>query len=57
VIAEDLVEDGKQVAAEDVGRNKAIAKWGGDCLAAPYLRLTLILPPFRFLAPSKQTVR
>jgi len=31
-IAEDLVEDGKQVAAEDVGRNKAMAKWGGDWL-------------------------
>ena len=32
-IAEDLVEDGRQVAAEDVGRNKAMAKWGGDWLA------------------------
>ena len=32
-IAEDLVEDGKQVAAEDVGRNKAMGKWGGDWLA------------------------
>ena len=31
-IAQDLVEDGKQVAAEDVGRNKAMAKWGGDWL-------------------------
>ncbi|KAI0266841.1 hypothetical protein BC834DRAFT_873794 [Gloeopeniophorella convolvens] len=31
-IAEALVEDGKQVAAEDVGRNKAMAKWGGDWL-------------------------
>ena len=31
-IAEDLVEDGKQVAAEDVGRNKAMARWGGDWL-------------------------
>jgi initiation factor 2B subunit 1/2 family protein len=31
-IAEDLIEDGKQVAAEDVGRNKAMAKWGGDWL-------------------------
>jgi methylthioribose-1-phosphate isomerase len=31
-IAEDLAEDGKQVAAEDVGRNKAMAKWGGDWL-------------------------
>lgn len=31
-IAEDLVEDGKQIAAEDVGRNKAMAKWGGDWL-------------------------
>jgi methylthioribose-1-phosphate isomerase len=32
-IAEDLIEDGKQIAAEDVGRNKAMAKWGGDWLA------------------------
>jgi len=31
-IAEDLVADGRQVAAEDVGRNKAMAKWGGDWL-------------------------
>jgi methylthioribose-1-phosphate isomerase len=31
-IAEDLIEDGRQVAAEDVGRNKAMAKWGGDWL-------------------------
>jgi methylthioribose-1-phosphate isomerase len=32
-IAEDLVEDGRRVAAEDVGRNKAMGKWGGDWLA------------------------
>lgn len=31
-IAEDLIADGKLVAAEDVGRNKAMAKWGGDWL-------------------------
>ena len=31
-IAEDLIEDGKQIAAEDVGRNKAMAKWGGEWL-------------------------
>jgi methylthioribose-1-phosphate isomerase len=31
-IAEDLVEDGRQIAAEDVGRNKAMAKWGGEWL-------------------------
>ncbi|KAF8502272.1 putative translation initiation factor aIF-2BI/5-methylthioribose-1-phosphate isomerase [Russula emetica] len=31
-IAEDLIEDGKQIATEDVGRNKAMAKWGGDWL-------------------------
>jgi methylthioribose-1-phosphate isomerase len=31
-IAEDLVEDGRRIAAEDVGRNKAMAKWGGDWL-------------------------
>jgi len=29
-IAEDLIGDGRQVAAEDVGRNRAMAKWGGD---------------------------
>jgi len=27
-----VIEDGKQIAAEDVGRNKAMAKWGGDWL-------------------------
>jgi methylthioribose-1-phosphate isomerase len=32
-IAEDLIGDGRLVAAEDVGRNKAMAKWGGDWLA------------------------
>ena len=32
-IAEDVIEDGRWVAAEDVGRNKAMAKWGGDWLA------------------------
>jgi methylthioribose-1-phosphate isomerase len=31
-IAEDLAEDGKQIAAEDVGRNKAMARWGGEWL-------------------------
>lgn len=31
-IAEDLIGDGRQIAAEDVGRNKAMAKWGGDWL-------------------------
>ena len=31
-ITEDLIEDGKLIAAEDVGRNKAMAKWGGDWL-------------------------
>jgi len=31
-IAEDLIEVGKQIAAEDVGRNKAMAKLGGDWL-------------------------
>ena len=31
-IAEDLIQDGRQIAAEDVGRNKAMAKWGGDWL-------------------------
>ncbi|KAI9450347.1 hypothetical protein F5148DRAFT_1337072 [Russula earlei] len=31
-IAEDVIEDGRLVAAEDVGRNKAMSKWGGDWL-------------------------
>jgi methylthioribose-1-phosphate isomerase len=31
-IAEDLIDDSTQVAAEDVGRNKAMAKWGGEWL-------------------------
>jgi methylthioribose-1-phosphate isomerase len=31
-IMEDSIGDGMQVAAEDVGWNKAMAKWGGDCL-------------------------
>jgi methylthioribose-1-phosphate isomerase len=31
-IAEDLIKEGKQIAEEDVGRNKAMAKWGGDWL-------------------------
>jgi methylthioribose-1-phosphate isomerase len=31
-VAEDVIEDGRQIAAEDVGRNKAMAKWGGDWL-------------------------
>ena len=31
-IAEDLVEDGRRIAAEDVGRNKAMARWGGEWL-------------------------
>jgi len=31
-IAEDLIQDGRQIAAEDIGRNKAMAKWGGDWL-------------------------
>jgi methylthioribose-1-phosphate isomerase len=26
------MEDGRQIAAEDVGRNRAMAKWGGDWL-------------------------
>ena len=31
-IAEDLIQDGRQIAAEDVGRNKAMAKCGGEWL-------------------------
>jgi methylthioribose-1-phosphate isomerase len=37
-IAEDLVEDGRRVAAEDVGRNKAMAKWGGEWLVEEEVR-------------------
>ncbi|KXN91042.1 Methylthioribose-1-phosphate isomerase [Leucoagaricus sp. SymC.cos] len=31
-IAEDLIQEGRLVADEDVGRNKAMAKWGGEWL-------------------------
>ncbi|KAJ2916805.1 hypothetical protein MD484_g3604, partial [Candolleomyces efflorescens] len=31
-IAQGLIEEGKLIAGEDVGRNKAMAKWGGDWL-------------------------
>jgi len=31
-IAQELIAEGKLVADEDVGRNKAMAKWGGDWL-------------------------
>ena len=31
-IMEDSIGDGRQVTAEDVGWNKALVKWGGDCL-------------------------
>lgn len=31
-IAQDLIKEGRLVADEDVGRNKAMAKWGGDWL-------------------------
>ncbi|KAF5316859.1 hypothetical protein D9611_003862 [Ephemerocybe angulata] len=31
-IVEDLIVEGKLIADEDVGRNKAMAKWGGDWL-------------------------
>jgi len=31
-IARDLIKEGKLIADEDVGRNKAMAKWGGDWL-------------------------
>ncbi|KAI0062869.1 putative translation initiation factor [Artomyces pyxidatus] len=31
-ITETLVEDGKEIAREDVGRNKEMAKWGGEWL-------------------------
>lgn len=29
---QDLIMEGRLVADEDVGRNKAMAKWGGDWL-------------------------
>lgn len=29
-IAQDLIAEGRLIADEDVGRNKAMAKWGGD---------------------------
>jgi len=31
-IAEALIEEGKLIDSEDLGRNKAMAKWGGDWL-------------------------
>ncbi len=31
-IAQELISEGRLVADEDVGRNKAMAKWGGDWL-------------------------
>lgn len=31
-IAQDLIKEGRLVADEDVGRNEAMAKWGGDWL-------------------------
>lgn len=31
-IAQDLIDEGKAIADEDVGRNKAMSKWGGDWL-------------------------
>ena len=31
-IAKDLISEGKQIADEDVGRNKKMSKWGGEWL-------------------------
>lgn len=31
-ITQDLIDEGKAIADEDVGRNKAMSKWGGDWL-------------------------
>lgn len=31
-IAKDLIAEGKRIADEDVGRNKEMAKWGGEWL-------------------------
>ena len=31
-IVQDLIEEGKKIDGEDVGRNKAMAKWGGEWL-------------------------
>ncbi|KAI0318389.1 hypothetical protein OF83DRAFT_1163471 [Amylostereum chailletii] len=33
IVAQDLVDDGKLVADEDVGRNKEMSRWGGEWLA------------------------
>lgn len=31
-IAQDLVDEGREIDAEDVARNKTMSKWGGDWL-------------------------
>lgn len=31
-IAQNLIAEGRLIADEDIGRNKAMAKWGGDWL-------------------------
>jgi methylthioribose-1-phosphate isomerase len=35
-IAKDLIEESKQVYEEDVGRNKAMSKWGAEYLIKLY---------------------
>ncbi|EMD37857.1 hypothetical protein CERSUDRAFT_49690 [Gelatoporia subvermispora B] len=35
-IAEDLIAEGKAIDAEDVGRNKEMARWGGEWLVDQY---------------------
>lgn len=31
-IAQDLIQEGREIDAEDVSRNKRMSKWGGDWL-------------------------
>lgn len=31
-IAQDLVDEGREIDAEDIARNKVMSKWGGDWL-------------------------
>lgn len=37
-IVQDLIAEGRLVADEDVGRNKAMAKWGGDWLVEQVMK-------------------
>jgi methylthioribose-1-phosphate isomerase len=33
-VAKDIIEEGKEIHNEDIGRNKSMAKWGGEWLIA-----------------------